>query len=299
MAYLIIGNKSIQDKEKQNLYKKLNINSNDVIKYDLLDAPISRIIEELDTFSLFEDKKIVLCNNFSKLDNNEIFLKYLENESDNILILTDEKKLEGNSKIVKAINQKLNIIDNSDMNLLSLIKEEFKDYEIYNMTAIMLQDYCNNDYGRVINEIEKLKMFKLDDKKITNEDVKLLVKKSFDSTIFDLINAINKKNKTKIFEIYNELINNNEDETKIIATLANHYRLVYKIKILTEDNLDEDIIKELKLHPYRFKLLKEQSYSYSKTDLLTIIKNMSVVDINVKSGVLDKKIAMELFLAHI
>ena len=163
---------------------------------------------------------------------------------------------------------------------------------------VLLKDYVDNNYNRALNEVEKLKLYKQDDKVINSDDIKLVVSKSFDGNIFSLIDAVNKKDKVKVFSIFYELVNN-DDEIKIISILANNYRLIYKIKVLCKDMLDDDVIKRLKLHPYRFKLLKEQGYNYTEDDLLNYLKELSELDIKIKSGAIDKRLGMELFLSKI
>ena len=297
MTYLLVGKQNLVDKELETLKK--GILDTNIIKYDLEESSISDAILDLDTFSLFGDKKLVIVNNFDLLDKDDGFIKYLYNQNDNILVLISNNKLDERKKIVKEVKKRAKVIDLTNIDLFYYIKDSFLDYSIDNMTIMLLKDYCNDDYDKIKNEIEKLKMYKLSDKKILDSDVKCIVKKSFDSNIFDLLNAINKREKKKIFEVYYELIDNNDDELKILGVLANNFRLIYKIKELLLDKKDEEIIKYLEIHPYRFKILKEQSFNYNKDDVLDIIKNLGDVDIAIKSGKLDKKMAMELFLTKL
>ena len=97
------------------------------------------------------------------------------------------------------------------------------------MAINLLIGYCGNNLSRIENELEKLKLYKLNEKEITTEDIENLVKKSLDSTIFNLIDKINEKDKVKIFKIYNELLEEGETEEKIMYTIANHYRLLFQI----------------------------------------------------------------------
>ena len=297
MVYLINGEKSLIDKEVSDLIKKYNTTS--IIKYDLIDTKISDVINDIDTVNLFLDKKLIICSSLNNIDNIDILVKYLDNQNDNILILTNEDKVD--LKILNKIkNKKIEKIDVSNIDLTSFIKEEFKDYKISFKEINMLKDYTSNDYNRIKEEIIKLKMYKLDTKEITEEDIKKLVAKNLDKNIFDLVNYIYKKNKDKVFEVYYELIENNEDELKIIGFLSNNYVLIYKIKELIKEYSDEEcMIKLNKMHPYRFKLLKEQALSLDKKYLLNKIKELGELDIKIKSGVINPKLGMELFFCKL
>lgn len=302
MVYLLLGEQSLIDKEIKDILQKETDYS--LVKYDLLDDNIKIIIEDINTFNLFNNKKIIICNNFLKIQDEELLIKYLSNQNDNILIFTELNRVDERKKIIKEIRAKGKVINTNNDDLFSFIKSEFGDYSIGPLSINLLKDYCNNDYNRLKNEIEKLKIYKLDDKKVTNEDIKLLVKKGFDSNIFSLLDAIDKKNKKDIFKIYNELINSNEDELKLISVLASNYKLIYKVKELIKSNNDEECIEKLsspskKFHPYRFKILKEKSYNYSSKELLKNIKSLSDLDIKIKKGEINKKNGFELFLLEI
>lgn len=297
MVYLINGEKSLIDKEVSDLIKKYNTTS--IIKYDLVFNKISDVINDINTVNLFSDKKVIICSSINNIDNIDILVKYLDNQNDNILILTNEDKID--LKILNKIkNKKIEKIDVSNIDLTSFIKEEFKDYKISFKEINMLKDYTSNDYNRIKEEIIKLKMYKLDTKEINEDDIKKLVTKNLDKNIFDLVNYIYKKNKQKVFEVYYELIENNEDELKIIGFLSNNYTLIYKIQELIKEYSDEEcMIKLNKMHPYRFKLLKEQALSLDKKYLLTKIKELGELDIKIKSGVINPKLGMELFFCEL
>ena len=297
MVYLINGEKSLIDKEVSDLIKKYNTTS--IIKYDLIDTKISDVINDIDTVNLFLDKKLIICSSLNNIDNIDILVKYLDNQNDNILILTNENKVD--LKILNKIkNKKIEKIDVSNIDLTSFIKEEFKDYKISFKEINMLKDYTSNDYNRIKEEIKKLKMYKLDTKEITEGDIKKLVAKNLDKNIFDLVNYIYKKNKDKVFEVYYELVKEELDELKIIGFLSNNYVLIYKIKELIKEYNDEECMLKLnKMHPYRFKLLKEQALSLDKKYLLNKIKELSDLDIKIKSGVINPKLGMELFFCKL
>ena len=297
MVYLIIGEDSIINKEIKSIKEKNNIDNNSFIKYDLEIHQTSIIIEELNTFNLFGDKKLVVASNIKNIDV-ELLEDYFNNLSDNILILTTEEELDKRSKLSKLLEEKAKILNTKDVDLTKYIKNELKDYEIDNALIKIIKEKCNNNYHRINNEIEKIKLYK-DDNKITKEDIDLLIKEDINVNIYDLTNAINKKDVKKAIKLFHELLKNNEDEIKILSSLANNYRLLMNIKNLVITYKDEDIIKKLKMHPYRLKMLKEQSNNYTTKDLVEIIKKLNQMDINIKSGLLEKRNAIEIFLLEL
>lgn len=297
MTILIVGEESLINLE---IDKILKLEKNySQIKYDSL-TPCDKIIEELNTIDMFYDKKIVIVKDFLNIKEQDILQKYIEKSKDNNILILTTSSLDERRKIVKTLKEKAKIIDTKNTNIDNFIKESFKDYEIDYQTINMLKEYTNNNYQKIENEINKLKMLKIDEKKITKEDIKEVTLKDFDTNIFDFLKAINNKNKKEALNIYYKLSQNKEDEIKIIGALANNYRLLYKIKVLSNTTLDNDIMTKCNIkNPYRLKILKQESYNYSNEYLLNMLKKLSELDIKIKSGQTDKKLGMELFLTSI
>ena len=292
MTYTFIGEKDYIEKEINKISKSFNIEN--IVRYNLEETSINKVIEDLNTVSLFGNK-LIIVNSIDKIENPDPLIKYLNNEGANTLILLSFKELDKRKKITKVLQEKTKYKEFLSYNIESVIKEDLKDFKMSPMAINLLISYCGNNLSRIENELEKLKLYKLNEKEITTEDIENLVKKSLDSTIFNLIDKINEKDKVKIFKIYNELLEEGETEEKIMYTIANHYRLLFQISEKIKSLSDDEIIKEYRMHPYRLTKLKEQLNLIVQDDILKILKNLSDIDINVKKGKIDIKTAMFLF----
>lgn len=298
MVYLIVADDNIISKEINSIIATSKVDSNSVFFYDLSEDSFNKALDTLDTISMFSTMKVVVCKNINKLDEEDKLLKYLDNPTDDILILTSSVKLNEKKEVFKKVLDVSKIIDPS-INVIDYIKNSFEDYKIDFRTIILLQEYTDGDIARLDNEIEKLKLFKMDDKYITKEDVDNVVTKNISSNIFDLIDALDKSNKTKVFQIYEDLIKLGEDEIKIINLLANNYRLIYQVKVLGYNYNQKEIKEILKQKPYTVNKAIERSYFYTEMRLLDILKKLSNLDINIKSGKKEKEIELPIFLSSI
>lgn len=299
MTYLLMGESNLVNKSINDIKVNNNINNNSISKYDLEVNSINEVIMDINTYNLFDDRKLVIVYNVSFIDDQDSLIKYLNNQNDNILVLVSYVKLDERKKFLKEIRKNSKVLEYFDIDLTSYVKESFKDYNISINNIMLLIDFCSNDYGRICNEIEKLKMYKYEEKEITIDDIKKLVKVSLDKNVFDLIKAINEKDVNNIFNIYYDLINNNEDEIKIISILAKNYRTLLQVKHLITDHSDNEIISMYKMHPYRLKMLKQESFNYSILDIERLILSLEELDLSIKSGKLDKRVAMEIFLSRL
>ena len=99
MTYTFIVYKDYIETEISKILKDKN--KENIITYDLEENTLTQVLEDLNTISLF-GQKIVIVNNIDKITTPEDLIKYLEHESDNILILTNNKELDNRKKLTKT-----------------------------------------------------------------------------------------------------------------------------------------------------------------------------------------------------
>ena len=292
--YLIISSDNITIDENINSIIKAH-GISEVIKYDLEDTSLANIIEELDTYSLLSNQKVVIGfnanflsstkNNKSSIDQDTTELeKYLNNPSDNILILVCEK-VDNKKKITKLVLEKSNCI-NTDIKIEDIIKKNLTGYKMDNYTISYQVGYCNNDNSKILNELNKLKSYKLKEKEITKEDIDNIVMKSFSDNVFSLIDAFSKRNKKKAYSLYQDLINNGEEVNKIVVLLEDQYRMMYNGRLLLKEynNNYDKVAEVLGFHPYRFRKAIDASFNYTIEELFSLLKRICDVEISIKTG---------------
>ncbi len=304
MVYLFYGLKEYRINEH---IKKLckDIDEININKYDLNNTNIKDILEDAKTISMFGDKKIVIIDNAlmfsgsSSLGSEEVE-NYLNNINENtiLIFIIHNEKIDSRKKICKLINKVGKVIEyNEEENPISLAKSLLKDYDIDLNTLNFLINRVGNNPLIIKKEIEKIKIYKDEDKKITKEDILNLTVKKVEVDIFKLIDSIVKKDKENALEIYNEMLKINEEPLKIIIILANQFRIMYQSKeLLKKGYTEKDIASILKIHPYRVKLAIQNGRSYSSKTLLKYLNDLADIDIGIKTGKLNKDLALELFI---
>lgn len=304
MVYLLFGTK---DYSINNEIKKIckNIDDMNISRYDLNNDLTSLVIEDAKTISLFGDKKIVIADNAnmftaSTSKDSEIIEDYLKNinEYTDLIFIVHSDKIDARKKITKAIKEKGKIIEfNDDLDAVSLIRRLFKDYNIEYSDIKLLIDRVGNNPLIITNEINKIKIYKGNDKNITSEDILNLTNKIIEIDVFKLIDYIVRKDKENALELYNEMLKVNEEPIKIIVILANQFSIMYQSKELLKKGYSEkDIASILKIHPYRVKLAIQNSRNYTSEMLLKYLNDLADIDIGIKTGTINKDLALELFI---
>ena len=129
MIYLFYGNKSFLIKDEIKKIMK-NFDEVNISKYDLENDSINAVIDDSMTLSLFDDKKLVICENANMFTGNssgasEVMLAYLNNPNPNTtLVLTvNHEKLDERKKITKLIKKIGEVKEfNQDINSFEAVK---------------------------------------------------------------------------------------------------------------------------------------------------------------------------------
>lgn len=298
--YLFYGNnKSIINDKINNIINKYNIVDNNIIKYDLEDN-LDNIIEEASMISLFGDTKLILINATFKedidVDKLEEYLKHYNNNT--YIVFMSNDKVDTRRKLYKLIDKYGTIEEvNSDNNYIrSYIKEYIKDYKIdINYFLSKVSDNLDN----IKNELDKLMLYKMEDKNITNKDIDDLVIPNIEEDIFALTDSVITNNIDKSITLYNKFMDKNYEPIYIIGLLGNQFTLLYQVKKLYNmGKSNNDIASILGVHPYRVKLAIQNSYYYTEEDLIKYIYKLGNLDKDIKTGNIDKTLGLELFLIN-
>lgn len=287
--------------------ENLKIEDISIIKYTY-DNNMDSIIEDANTKNLFGDKKLIIVENstfINESDKLEIspLETYLDNfNKDTYLIFTlISESVDTRKKIFKKIKEVGNIIayekiDNKFfINYISdILKQNNKKME-----PRLIEEFLNKvgyDLGNIKNELEKLFIL-TNNEKIEEEDIKSINTNNKEESLFSLIDSIVNKEISKSIKLYRYFIDKNEEVIKIIAMLANKYRLIYQTKLLYQEGKNKyDISKILGVHSYAISLAITTSFKYTDSELIRILKELYNLDLDIKIGKVNDKFALEMFI---
>ena len=309
MLYLFYGlDTFLIEQEIKGLLNQHQIDELSIAEYDLDEVSMKIILDDAQTISLFDSRKAILVENASiftatpKKDAEEDMKQlemYMENFNPDVdlIYIVHKEKIDERKKIVKRMKQVGEVKEfNKSSNLPSLIRSLFDGYSISSSLISLFIERVGNDLNRISNEIDKIKIYK-NDMVITEEDILLLTTKNMDVDIFELIDGIVSHNQEKSMVLYKEMIKRNEEPIKIIVMLANQFRIMYQARGFYAMGYSEaNIAKELGIHPYRIKLALSKGKQYSDDVLLSYLGKLADMDIQIKTGKIDKTLALELFI---
>lgn len=293
---LIIGeNKENNEFYLQDILKKINTDEENIIKYDLSESSFNDILDEASMISLFSNIKVIIGINFdiSKISDaeNEYLSKYLKNINKDVYIILITSKIDARLKIYKIFKDYFNIIESSKANnkydLLKYLNNKCKvnKFKIDNSNIEYFLNKVGNDINNINTELDKLFIYKNDDKIISRNDIDLLVIDNIDNIIYEFTNAFLENDLDLIIKMYKNFKLENVGFDYLITSLSNVLRQAITIKILANDNKSNfEIAKIIGKKEFFVKKMLERLYQYTVNDLGRCIIKLAKIDANFKNG---------------
>lgn len=308
MIYVFLGNEiNIIKRKVDSLIDELKIDN--IIKYDYDSVSMDDILNEINYVDLFNEKKLLIVSNFTfkKIKDKEekALSNYINHMNDNVIILKCiDEKLDYKKNIIKLLNEKCKVIELVKMDYKTLheyVTKIFSDNKkriTYNQVKNIL-NLCENDTDSVLNEVNKLLLYKLDDELITDEDIEKVISKNSEKEMFKLNDAVMAHNLPLMLESTKILVSSGVDEVVIIDYLSKQFRTLYQIKVMSKDTGAQTITSRLSINPFVFKKMLDVVGKFSEEKLLNIIYKLSDADISIKVEGLDKSKVLENFYLSI
>lgn len=294
------------------LISELKIDDLNLKTYDLDEVGLATVFQDAQTMPFLTDRKAIIVKNprFLASDGtiSEQDLKsldsYIANEPEYTVLIFDASsiKIDERKAIVKKFKGLKNAIETkelSDVEILGWIQRQCTINGV-NITSDAIKTFANQvgkDLTNSKNEIDKLIAYVDVGGTITSDIVNKVIVKEIQKDVYQLSNAIIDQDKTKIVNIYRDLITGGVDTYYLFSLVAKTIRDIYIVAKLIEAGYKQsEIASTLKVSPGRAYYMMRNSKSL-KLDLVEeYIKKLGNLDYQVKSGQVDVQAGFELFL---
>jgi len=288
-----------------------------IVKFDTSEHPLEEIVYEAESPPFFLDHKLIIVRDTqifmaaqkeAKINHNlDHFIQYLDHplSSTSIVFVVYSEKLDERKKVVKLLKERRSIIhfpELDEQQLVSwLIKRSEEQGRVLEQNAaqLLIQRVGNGMRG-LAQEIDKLCLHTGEGGHITVGLVNEFTTSTLEEDVFALVDSIVNGNTTKAVLLYRELLTKREEPIKIVALIARQIRMMLQIKELESQHYSPaQIASHIGAHPYVVKLTAEKARHYNAKQLATLIKRIADIDFAMKSGFVDKNLALELFILSV
>jgi len=282
--------------------------------FDLNETPIQDVIQEAETLPFMGEKRLIIGRNALFLSGAkqtggvqhqlDALQNYIQQPLDTtVLVLVAEiEKLDERKKIVKLLQKHSTMVAFSPLKeseLLSWIHRRAQKLNapIKDEAANLLQQMVGNDLRTLHQELEKMASYVGVQGHITEDVVYQLASRTLEQDIFSLVERVIQLDMTHAMRIFYDLLKNKEEPLTILSLLVRQFRLILQVKILLSKGYTQgQIASQLGVHPYPVKLAADKVRNFSEQGLRNVLAYLAEEDYRIKSGKIDKKLSLELFM---
>ena len=243
------------------------------------------LISLLSSCPFMSEKRAILLREWypSSTDFKDKTLKqYFDNPFDtSVLIVSNTKKCEA---LKKASSVTVVDCQRGDIDLISKIVRSKCTKEgliISTSTCKLIAEFCLYDMTRIMGEVDKLIAYKTGQTDISEDDVNLMVTKTNDYKIYEMVSFIANKSYADAYRIMKEL-NSTSDKQMLFASLYYHFRRMFFV-VMSNAN-DDELSQILGVKPFAVTMARRQAKSFSPKRLKKIMDKLSACEQGFKSG---------------
>ena len=293
-SYLVQGEDILlYDKALELIKKAVNLTLEDFnfIVFDDDNFDADAVIDACETLPIGSNKKIVLLKNLTKI--NENFKKKLKDYIKKPVESTCLVIFDFFNKFDFVISEKVSAKRLDDFSLKELI---VADLHAHNKTITtdacqQLIEACCNYYSLIKNELDKL--ISCDDDQITTKTIDNLVCKETEFTVFELTDALSKRDSQKAVSLLNLM----EKDTKTFSLVLNHFRRLFFVAV--SGLSDKELSELLNVKEYAITKARTLSKNFSKLQLKNIYEMLNDVDFYIKNGQMQTENALYYLIFNI
>lgn len=312
-VYLYKGDeKYLTNSKIQRLIKESKADEINISSYDITEVSLEKAVFDALTPAFLSGNKVVLITNPVFLEsekqalahNVKLLISYIENPVDSTYLIINASGIKVNEKldITKALMKKAQVINTngiSEVEFRGWLEREcnFQNVSIEKNAITLMYKSFGVNLTEAKNEIDKVISFVGIGGNITESIMKEVISRGNNNDIYDLINAIFKKDKKKAIDIYLDLSKYEKDAMFFINMISKSFKDSLLVKKMVEKGYDQnEISTRMKVSSNRaYYMIKDASNIEMKV-LEKNINKLAKLDYNIKSGFIDKKIGFEQFL---
>lgn len=270
MNFIYSADYFLLTKAANKLIKAFNKNDDyEVLKFSLIEDDFNQVWDTINTFSLFQSKKIIVIKDCWFVNEDKVALHksfnlekldaMLNNSNpETILIFTlNSNKFSKKLKIAKLVNEKMKVEKLELMSDETITKYIMTFFTKANIPldarlATYIKQSLPNDMQVINNELNKLVNLT---EPLSEEVIKNTLTRYLENDIFEISNCFIKNDINNFLKLYKQYLLLNDDLFGLIGLIASNVSFIRDVKILkTMHKSSDEIAAILNTHPYRIKL---------------------------------------------
>ncbi len=303
--YLLYGSEEYLKKLYRDKLKAAVLQDDTDINYSYFEGKAvepRQVYAAAQTLPFFSDRRLILIENSGLFKAQSELSELLEETPDSTVVIFIETEIDKRSKLFKLVKDRgtvseMNGLDEKNLKLFVVSLLEQAGKKITEASALYLLDKTGSDMLNLCNEVDKLISYTMGRDIVINADIDAVVTTQITGKIFQMIDAIGSKQQNKALELYYELLSVREKPMSILYLITRHFNILLLSKNLQSLGHSSSSIAELAgVPPFAVNKYLAQTKNFSMQKLKDALEFGAEIEEQVKTGRMQEKIGVELFL---
>lgn len=315
--YLLYGKEPYLIRQYKDSLKNALVAADDTMNLNVFsgkDINMDDVEDIVGTMPFFASNRVVIIEDsgFVKTGNdksendksrNNRFAELISNIPDTTYIIMTESEIDKRSRVFKAISKKgyaalCELSDEAALKkwILGILKRENK--QITQDALNLLLERTGTSMEGIRSELEKLICYRYYDEGITAQDVEKLCIVQVQNKIFDMVEAVSRKEQKQALELYYDLLALKEAPMKILLLIARQFNMLLMVKEMTKKGYAEsEIAGRTGLNAYYLKKKYiPQASRFKTSQLMEALRRCVEAEEDIKTGRMSDLLSVELII---
>jgi DNA polymerase-3 subunit delta len=264
------------------------------------------VVAHASSFPMMSGKRVVVVKEFEKLATTdtakEVMAAYINNPLESTILVLVSFEPDFRRKPFTDLKKKAELVECKpfyDNQIPGWIAERVRHQgrEANPEACRLIQAYVGNSLRSLQNELDKLYVFIGERKNITAEDVAAVVGATKGYTIFELQNAVGRRDAKDAIMILERMLENGQSPQMIIVMLSRFFTQLWKLTDIRARKMsDQELAREIGVPLYFVKQYLEFRTNYSVGQIERNFKSLLEADTTLKSTSRDPRLVLDLLI---
>ena len=261
------------------------------------------LIDLSETMPFFAERRVIFVENsgfFKKSP--EDLAAYLGELPETTYFIFVEEEVDKRGKMYKQVKKFGSVVEfkrQTDAVLMQWILGKLKK-ENKRITRPVMELFLaktGTDMELITQELEKLLCYTMEKDVIEATDVEAICANQINGKIFDMVDAIGRKEQKKALDLYYDLLMLKEPAMRILYLVTRHFQILMQLRDMTGKGFDnKQMAAKAGVPEFAVRKYLGQAKSFSLTQLEEIVRASVQTDENIKTGQMADQLAVELLI---
>ncbi len=261
------------------------------------------LIDLSETMPFFAERRVIFVENsgfFKKSP--EDLAAYLGELPETTYFIFAEEEVDKRGKMYKQVKKFGSVVEfkrQTDAVLMQWILGKLKkeNKRITRPVMELFLDKTGTDMELITQELEKLLCYTMEKDVIEAADVEAICANQINGKIFDMVDAIGRKEQKKALDLYYDLLMLKEPAMRILYLVTRHFQILMQLRDMTGKGFDnKQMASKAGVPEFAVRKYLGQAKSFSLAQLEEIVRASVQTDENIKTGQMTDQLAVELLI---